>query len=167
MISPFFAMLALLAVTAGAAWAGRVIRSRRSARVAALAAAWRMSYTRSDRFDITPTVAARFPTPGAADIVLRDLIYAPGPDAGAGLRYLFTVEYTTGVLRTKRRRMGVGMLVERTDADGNAAAAAVTLAPPGGPLPAQYEHLREQFRSPLSLPLPSPSPDLPPAPLLR
>jgi hypothetical protein len=152
MLPPLLVMLALIVVTAAAAWTGRLIRHRRSARVAALAAAWRMSYTHADRFDITPTVAARFPTPGAADVVLRDLIYGPDAadsdsDSDAGLRYLFTVEYTTGVLRTKRRRMGVAMLVEPAAITHGPAAptprpVAITLAPATLSLAEQYAHLR-------------------------
>jgi hypothetical protein len=127
-------MLVLITGTAAAAVAAAAVRKSRSARVAALASAWQMSYTAADRFQITPKVAAQFPTPGVADVVLRDLIYGQDPATGR-LRYLFTVEYTTGVLRTKRRRVGVASLVEGP-------ASPVTLAPGELPLPDQYEHLR-------------------------
>jgi hypothetical protein len=140
-------MLVLVTGTAAAAVAAAAARKARSARLAALALTWKMSHTAADRFRLTPKVAAQFPTPGVADVVLRDLIYGPDPATG-GLRYLFTVEYTTGVVRTKRRRVAVAMLVEA------AAAAPVTLAPGGLSLFEQYEHLQRgaagQLLSPTS-----------------
>src|SRR5690349_6540985 len=98
-------MLVLVTGTAAAAVGAAALRKSRSARVAALASDWRMSYTAADRFQLTPKVAAQFPIPGVADVVLRDLIYGQDPATGR-LRYVFTIEYTTGVLRTKRRRVG-------------------------------------------------------------
>jgi hypothetical protein len=94
-------------------------------------------------------VAAVFPTPGAADVVVRDVLYGQAGDGSAGgLRYLFTVEYTTGVLRTKRRRSAVGTAVEaarsvegRGTGTGGSAPLDVALAPAELPAVAQYEWL--------------------------
>jgi len=135
-------LLLLVAITALASVAAAWVRRVRSARLATLAASWEMNFTPIDRFQLTRSIAARFPTPGAADIVVRDLVY--GPDAAAGsLRYFFTVEYTLGILRTKRRWISAGTLVERTG-DGGERFSTITLAPTHRPLLEQYEWLREQ-----------------------
>jgi hypothetical protein len=102
-----------------------------------------MRFTPDDPFQLTPKVSAQLPMPGAADVAVRDLLYCQEP-SGA-LRYLFTVEYTIGVLRTKRRRVSVGMLVE----EGVRTVpiepfSGVTLAPEDLPLEEQYQWLRQQ-----------------------
>lgn len=92
-----------------------------------------MRFTAEDRFQLAPRVASGFPIPGAADVLVCDLIYR---QEDAGFRYLFTVEYTLGVLRTKRRRTGAGMVVET--GVGGEAFSAVTLAPADLLLQEQY-----------------------------
>src|SRR4051812_14134626 len=104
---PLLLLLVVSAVTVAASAASALRRKARSGKIAALAAAWSMRFTAEDRFELTPRIAAQFPMPGAADVVIRDVIYRQEP---AGFRYLFTVEYTTGVLRTKRRRIGAAMV---------------------------------------------------------
>jgi hypothetical protein len=137
---PILLLLLLVALTAVSYYASIGLRQARSKRLAALAASWEMNFTPIDRFQITRTIAARFPTPGAADIVVRDLVY--GPDAtAASLRYFFTVEYTLGVLRTKRRWISAGTLVEQT-ADATDRFSPVALAPTNLPLLEQYQSLR-------------------------
>jgi hypothetical protein len=142
-LPPILLLAFVVAVTCGAAVASRVSRKARAARVAKLAAQWGMSYTADDRFRITPIVAASFPTPGVADVVLRDLLF--NRDAAGGLQYVFTVEYTTGVLRTKRRRVGVARYVEShvpgESPGAGTAIGAVALAPADLTVAAQYEHL--------------------------
>jgi hypothetical protein len=136
---PILLMLVVCAVTAAAAAGSALRRKARSARLAALATTWNMRFTSQDRFQLTARVAARLPMPGAADVVVRDLIYR---QEGAGFRYLFTVEYTTGVLRTKRRRIGAGMVVET--GQGGEVFSDVTLAPTNLDLREQYEWLWKQ-----------------------
>jgi hypothetical protein len=142
---PVVLLIAVVGVTVVAAVIDALIDRARRARLAALASTWGMRFTPDDRFQLTSRIAARFPTPGAADVVVRDLMYAEdGPDA---FRYLFTVEYTVGVIRTKRRRLGVGTVREATRAGGGSVGGAepfsdVTLAPRDLPMTQQYEWLR-------------------------
>jgi len=140
---PILLLLAVSVVTIAAAGASALRRKARSARLAALAAGWSMRFTPQDRFQLTPRVATRFPIPGAADVVVRDLIYR---QEEGGFRYLFTVDYTTGVLRTKRRHRGAGMVVET--GQGADAFSAVILAPSELALHAQYEWLWKQVTAP-------------------
>src|SRR6266536_6334987 len=99
---PLLLLLLLIAVTAAAFLISTLLRKACSARLAALASTWQMRFTPLDRFQLTPRIADHFPTPGAADVVLRNLIY--GQEAAGSFRYFFTIEYTLGVVRTKRRR---------------------------------------------------------------
>ena len=151
-MSPVILLLALSAITIAAGVASALRCKARSAKLEALAASWGMRFTAQDRFCLAPRVASGFPTPGAADVLVRDLIYR---QEDQGLRYLFTVEYTLGILRTKRRRTGAGMVVETGNADEFSP---VTLAPTHLPLREQYEWLwrqcpqSPQLRSPASLP---------------
>jgi len=133
---PLLLLFVLCAVTVVAAGASAWRRKARSGRLAGLAAGWRMSFTAQDRFDLAARIGPRFPIPGAADIVVRDLIYKP---EGSGFRYLFTVEYTVGVTRTKRRKAGAGMVVERCQTPKDFSE--VTLAPAEIGLAEQYEWL--------------------------
>jgi hypothetical protein len=129
-----------MAVTAAASIADALSRHNRARRLSALATAWRLRFTPEDRFELTPRVAAEFPTPGAADVVVRDVVY--GQEAGGVVRYLFTIEYTVGVLRTKRRRSAVGMVVDAAGKDRAAAKPALELAPADVPtVVRQYEWL--------------------------
>lgn len=144
MIPPILLLCLLMGVTAAASIADALARHARARRLSGLGAAWRLRYTPVDRFQLTARVAAVFPTPGAADVVVRDVLY--GQEGGGGaLRYLFTVEYTTGVLRTKRRRSAVGTAVEAARSAGGGASGNspldVSLAPAELSTVAQYEWL--------------------------
>jgi hypothetical protein len=139
---PLLLLLLLIAVTAAAFLISALLRKASSARLSALASTWQMRFTPEDRFQLTPRIAAHFPTPGAADVVLRNLIY--GQEAAGSYRYFFTIEYTLGVVRTKRRRVAVGMLLETARGPNASPFSGVTLAPPELPLAQQYEWLRQQ-----------------------
>jgi hypothetical protein len=130
----------LLGVTGASIAAGIVSALRckaRSAKLAALAASWGMRFTMEDRFRLAPRVASGFPIAGVADVLVRDLIYR---QEDVGFRYLFTVEYTVGILRTKRRRIGAGMVLEIGAVE---AFSVVTLAPGERTLFEQYRWLWE------------------------
>jgi hypothetical protein len=145
-IPPILLLCLLLGVTAAASIADALARHARARRLSALAGRWDLRFTPEDRFGLTPRVAAEFPTPGAADVVVRDLVY--GQEAGGGLRYLFTIEYTVGVLRTKRRRSAVGMAVEAASGGSTTAGErhplGLALAPATLPTIEQYEWLWKQ-----------------------
>jgi hypothetical protein len=138
-IPPILLLCFLMGVTAAASIADALARHGRARRLSALAVAWRVRFTTEDRFQLTPRVAAQFPTPGAADVVVRDVVY--GQEAGGTVRYLFTIEYTVGVVRTKRRRSAVGMLV---DSATPAAEGQLALAPAELPTIRRYEWLWER-----------------------
>jgi hypothetical protein len=142
MLPPILVLLLLLAITAAAFAADTFLRKRRSTRLAAMAAQWQMRFTAQDPFQLTPRIAAHFPIPGAADVVVRDLVYGQ-EDAAGRFRYFFTIEYTLGVLRTKRRRVAVGTLLEAGRPETNPFSG-VTLAPPELSLPDQYQWLRRE-----------------------
>jgi hypothetical protein len=148
MISPLTFLLALVGLTALAIALSEVARRRNSRAVAALARRWDMRFLTDDRFHLAPRVAQGLAVPGAADVVVKDLIYAPTPAPttttnASALRYFFTVEYTTGVLRAKRRHVAAATLTESPSAAIGQGYSTVTLAPAHLPLLAQYEHLRQ------------------------
>jgi hypothetical protein len=134
-----------LALTAAAAAVSHLFHRRRSAAVAALASRWQMRYLPDDRFHLAPRIAQSLPTPGAADVLVKDLIYGdePGPNPPANLRYVFTIEYTLGVIRGKRRHVAVGTLTESRAGAIGEGYSPVTLAPSNLPLLKQYEHLNK------------------------
>ena len=132
MIPPILLLCFLMGVTAAASIADALVRHGRARRLSALAAAWRVRFTPDDRFRLTPRVAAQFPTPGAADVVVRDVVY--GQEAAGTVHYLFTIEYTVGVVRTKRRRSAVGMVVDSATRGTNESH--LTLAPAAADGPA-------------------------------
>ena len=88
-----------LCVTAGAAIAEKLARDRRRRVLRRLATAWRMNYSPFDPLRLTPRVAQNFPIPGAAHLRVSDVIYGIQGDR---YRYIFTAEFTLGVVRTKR-----------------------------------------------------------------
>jgi hypothetical protein len=92
----------ILGVAAGV-W--DMVRGRRSRAVRALAGEFQMNYSAGDRFHLADRVAGVLPCPGAADVQVSDLLY--GGDE-TSYRYVFTANYTTGVVLTKRR---VGQVV--------------------------------------------------------
>jgi hypothetical protein len=154
MFSPLTLLFALIALTALAAAASQYIRRRRATRVAALAARWQMHYAPDDRFHLGARVAHTLPVAGAADVVVKDLIY--GDDriespattaANPRLRYVFTIEYTLGVIRGKRRHVGVGTLTETRGGVIGEGYSPVTLAPSHLSLLKQYEHLAPASRA--------------------
>jgi len=141
-MSPILLLIVLIATSAVAAVVAAWMRRTRRRQLAALASQWEMHFTPDDAFQLTPRVAAHFPMPGAADVVVRDLVY--GQEDGGRLRYLFTVEYTTGVLRTKRRRTAVAMLVENGQHPEDQPFSGIELAPDDLPLAQRYEWLKKE-----------------------
>ena len=147
MLSPLAFLFCLIALTALAIGLSEAARRKNSRAVAALARQWQMRFLPDDRFHLAGRVAHGLPVPGAADVVIKDLIYGQSAAAGAsetpGLSYFFTVEYTTGVLRGKRRHVAAATLTESPSAAVGEGYSLVTLAPSHLPLVAQYEHLKQ------------------------
>jgi hypothetical protein len=137
-MTPFGFLGILVAVSTAAVYADAVVRRRRGRIVRKLAADWRMNYTPADSLQVTPKIARHFPIPGAANLQVRDLIYGIEQDR---YRYVFTAEYTAGVVRTKTRRLRVGTFSEPRNRSLRHAADAVSpveLAPEEGTIEEQY-----------------------------
>ena len=151
-IRPDLLLAGLGALTGAAALAAGVARRRRRRALRQLALEWGMTYSAHDRLRVTPKVVAGLTVPGAADVCVFDLIY--GSDGQQAYRYVFTAEYTVGVVRGKHRRTRVGTFREPRCANDDAAtqaaeppAPAVLLAPEDLPLIDQYRRLAPSARA--------------------
>jgi hypothetical protein len=134
-----------LLVTVLAAVGDILLRRRRCKRLQRLAAEWEMNYSPRDQFRLTPRVARNFPVPGAARIRVVDLIYGIECDL---YRYVFTAEYTTGIVSGKRRILRAGSFCEPRDRGGEANQSTITLAPAHLPLIEQYRKLTPPPKKP-------------------
>src|SRR5258708_1071295 len=83
-----------------AALSERVLAQLHRGRLRRIAAGWRMRYSPNDRFRLAPRITSNFPIPGAAKIKVVDLIYGIESDS---YRYVFTAEYTAGIVHGKHR----------------------------------------------------------------
>jgi hypothetical protein len=99
-MSPLFFLGLTLLVTATAVTLDHVSRRRVRHRLQALALELKMAYSHHDRFALADRVAEHFPIPGAAAVRVIDLLYSSDAES---YRYLFSAEYTCGVIRSKRR----------------------------------------------------------------
>jgi hypothetical protein len=99
-MTPYQFLLLMLGATAAAVAAERLYRRRRRRALAALARQWNMHYSARDLFKLAEQVAPRLPAVGAGDVFVEDVIYGVEDDHH---RYLFSVEYTLGLVHAKRR----------------------------------------------------------------
>lgn len=137
---PLTFLATMLALTL-AAFAGHLfLRRRICCRLRHLAAEWRMHFAEDDRFQITPRVREKFPVPGASDVCVKDLIYRVEAEH---FRYFFRVEYTEGVVRTKKRVCRVATFCESRDRACPIGWSPLIFAPRSLPLEEQYARLRE------------------------
>lgn len=135
---PLTFLAAVLALTL-AAFVGHLLLRRQTAeRLRRLAASRRMHYAESDLFQITPRVVERFPIPGVSDVRVTDVIYLREGDR---YRYVFTVEYTIGVVRTKHRARRAATFCEPRDRASPADWSTLVLAPEDLCLAEQYAQL--------------------------
>jgi hypothetical protein len=137
-MSPSSLLIITVAITFAAAIAGQMVRRHQQDRLRKLALQWKMNYSPADQFRLTPRVFANFPVPGAAKIRVVDLIYGMDQDL---YRYLFTAEYTLGVVTGKRRVRRAGSFTEPRARGSDFPAPQVVLAPPHLPLLDQYRRL--------------------------
>ena len=130
-----------IAITALAAIAQRSVRIRWERRLRALAAEWGLNYSPRDQLRLGARVAAQFPIPGAANLRISDLIYGT---EGARRRYVFTAEFTVGVVHRKRRMVRAAAFAESRQLSGEVGdsvdSGELTLAPADLPLLEQYRH---------------------------
>ena len=133
---PLFLLALLIVATAVAVVADRVARRRAAAAYRRLAVAHEMHYSPGDPLRVTPRIAAALPVPGAAAVRVIDLLYRT--DA-AGHHYVFTAEYTVGVVNAKRRVRRAAAFDEPRGVGDTPTP--VRLAAEGGTLVQQYESL--------------------------
>src|SRR3954468_18109066 len=134
--------LDVLAFTVGAtalAVAAESIAARRRRRaLRKLATDWRMTFSRFDSLRLTPKVARSFPIPGAADLLISDVIYGIEHER---YRYVFRAEFTIGTVRKRQRLARVATFSEPRDRQRQQPTVSVVLAPDEGTLVEQYRHL--------------------------
>ena len=114
-LSPGAVLVVLVALTCAAALIEKISKNRRRSQLRDLAARWNMTYSPHDRLRVTPKVCNRLPIPGAADVHIADVIYGA---QGEQYCYVFTTEYTVGIVRGKRRQVRVAMYCESRDRKG-------------------------------------------------
>jgi hypothetical protein len=132
-------LLGLAVVITGGAYVVDSITRRRSAdALRRLAAEWRMNFSLTDRLNLTSKVARHFPIPGAANLRVTNVIYGTARER---YRYIFTAEYTVGVVRAKRRLTQAGSFSEPRGREDGPGIESVVLARPDQPLVEQYRTL--------------------------
>jgi len=137
-------ILGIMAALTGLAGAIELVsRRRRRRELRRLAAQWRMNYSPRDRLRVAARLAGRFPVAGAADVHVTDLIYGSEGDQYC---YIFTAEYSVGVVRGKRRCVSIAGFTEHKSRQ-QPACGPVTLAPADLPLLDQYQRLRPASRT--------------------
>jgi hypothetical protein len=137
-LGPGAAFGLLVGLTALAALIETFSRQRQKRSLRRLAAEWGMTYSPHERLKVVPKIAPSFPVPGAADLHVLDLIYG---SKGDSYHYIFTVEFTVGVVRGKRRLSRVATFTEPRDREFRESPGPVSLAPEDLPLLEQYQKL--------------------------
>ena len=143
-MTPLEFLTVMLVLTAVAAAVHMIRRRRHMTALARLADEAQMHYTPADRFRLAPRIAQRLPVPGAAAVRVLDLLYGVEQQ---NYRYVFSTEYTTGVLRTKTGVRRVATFAEPRDPGAKTDTLELTFAPPELPVVEQYRHLLKQFKS--------------------
>jgi hypothetical protein len=113
-------------------------RLRRRNELRELARRWQMHYSERDQLRLAARVAEQFPIPGVANLRISDIIYGRQNDV---YRYIFTAQYTTGIVRTKHRPIRVASFVEPRDSLQPRCVVSIELAPADRPLMEQYRSL--------------------------
>ena len=106
-----------------------------------------MHFAPGDRLRLAQRIVGRFPVPGAANLSVRHLLYRTGEGRH---QYLFTVDYTVGVIRGKAGRSRVAGFSEPVSRGrrGEASPPVLTLAPADLTGPAAYEHILQNLHFP-------------------
>jgi hypothetical protein len=133
---PVILLALLVAATAAAVSVERVHRRRSAIAFRRLAVAHGMHYSPGDPLRVAPRVAGALPVPGAAAVRVIDMLYRTDD---AGHHYVFTAEYTVGVVNVKRRLRRAAAFDEPRGS--TAAPAVVRLAAAELPIVEQYEAL--------------------------
>ncbi len=136
-MAPLELLIVVMAVTIGAAAWQYLMRYPHRTGLRRLARQWGMNFVAFDRFRITERLREMFPVPGAADLRVVDVMYGLDEDCH---RYVFTVHYTLGALRGKRRVWRVASMLEPRET-GNPRPAEVLVAEPGGEAVLHYKRM--------------------------
>ena len=140
-MTPHQFLLLTLGSTSAAVAANLIHRRRRQRMMAEQARDWRMHYSARDLFRLAERVAPRLPAVGAADVFVADVIYGI---EGEHHRYLFSVEYTVGLVHARHRIVRAASFREPKDRTDSTGPPALELAEQALPLVEQYRTLHAQ-----------------------
>jgi len=124
--NPGLCLAVLVGLTGLATVIEAAARNRLARSLRALAAQWRMTYSAHDRLRVAERIAHRLSVPGAADVFVTDVIYG---SRGDKYFYVFTAQYTTGVVWSKQRQVRVATFGESRNRQSADPSGPVTLAP--------------------------------------
>src|SRR4051812_29894497 len=99
-LTPAHALGVVAGISAVAYAAEWMLRGRSCKELRRLSGEWGMNFGPRDTLLLTPKVATHFPVPGAAHIRVTNVVYGL---VDQEWRYVFTVEYTVGVVEQKHR----------------------------------------------------------------
>src|SRR5688572_25313809 len=146
-MTPYQFLLLTLGATAAAVAADRVQRRRRQRTMAELARDWHMHYSARDLFRLAARVAPRLPVVGAADVFVEDVIYGI---EGEHHRYIFSVEYTLGLVHARQRVVRGASFREPKLRTNAAPSSPLELVEPSTPLVEQYRTLHAKHAEEVS-----------------
>ncbi len=122
---PLFHLYAIIAITLAAYAISRYERLRRQVLLRQIASEFQLNYAPNDPFQLANKIIDRFPVPGAARLVVTDVVYGT---RGDHFQYLFTANYTVGAIRVKKRLYRVAAYAEPLSGATNELRIPVTLA---------------------------------------
>jgi len=140
-MTPIAFLLLAVGVTVVAFAIQRVADVLHRKQLVALAQGWQLQFSPQDQFHLIRHVAGQLPAVGPANVRIVDIIYGL---EDASHRYFLTAEYTTGVLRSKKRRRQVCTFRESRSPGGEFSA--LVLADPLQSLINQYRELYDRTR---------------------
>jgi hypothetical protein len=139
-LPPLLLLASLLALTALALIVHKILRHAIKRRLRRFASDWKMRYVERDLFHLAPRIATIIPVPGAADLRVIDVLYGSEGDTH---RYLFTAEYTRGVVGRHEREQRVMTFAEPREPSRENPPTPLVCAPQDLPIPDQYLHLHD------------------------
>jgi hypothetical protein len=148
---PLYLLLCVIALTFAGVGMDSYRRGQTHSALRALAKERRMHFSRHDQLRLTARVAAHLPIPGAAFVRVIDLIYGTDGDQH---RYIFTAEYTAGVVKSKKRIRRAATFTEPRERSDLVQMCDIQLAPLDLPLIEQYRALLPPNPQPLLSPTP-------------